>query len=265
MSKSKYQQKFDEGRSLDWDDLLGWEKEVNEEESLKAASEYKCGKCGKSYRFKIGLNLHIRAQNCEETLYQSTDKMENLIEQKDATKADDRDLQTHESEKLFKCRICGKTFRTEISKDYHERNHTSHSIKCGKCGKELKTLATLKIHSQIHETGKSLKCRICFKSFKTETNKYSHERLHTAPTVKCGECGKESKNQATLRVHLKTHEPGMNFKCRVCGKAFKTDMSRYQHERIHKDTAVKCETCGKELKNRVSLYTHMRKVHSRNN
>jgi hypothetical protein len=53
---------------------------VQEEEKLEAASEKqdikvnsnerknyenKCGQCGKLFRFKIGLNLHIRTRNCK--------------------------------------------------------------------------------------------------------------------------------------------------------------------------------------------------------
>jgi DNA-directed RNA polymerase subunit RPC12/RpoP len=216
MSKSKYQQQFDEGKSLNWNDLLGWEKEVNEEEKLKAVTEYKCGKCGKSYRLKIGLNLHIRAQNCEgKRDFHSLTDQKNLTETEDGKKFEcDKcgrrlkwkyslifHFQTHETGVKHKCQICLKSFKTDINRYNHELRHKAPTVKCGKCGKELKNRTTLKIHMQTHETVKH-KCQICFKYFKTEVSRYHHERLHTAPTVKCGRCGKELKNRATLNQHM---------------------------------------------------------------
>jgi KRAB domain-containing zinc finger protein len=153
MSNSKYQQQFDEGRSLNWHDLLGWEKEV-------AASEYKCSKCGKEFKLKIGLNLHIRTQNCEKAEENSTGftsdlkktfeyyKCDKLFKRKDNLT---QHLATHELEKRFECRICKKF---------------------------LKTKSILNQHLQSHEPGKKFVCRICGNKFKYDRSLRRHGKLH---------------------------------------------------------------------------------------
>ncbi len=197
MSKSKYQQQFDEGRSLNWDDLLGWEKEVQEEESLNAATEkqdtnaksdekkkyeYKCGKCGRDFKYKIGLNLHIRTGNCE--------KIDSIAGQKELKGADD-------GNKKFECDKCGKRFGRKYCLDQH---------------------------LQTHVAGKNFQCQLCGKEFKLKTYLKMHEKVHSLNGQKnfqCDKCGKKLSRKDHLVGHLKTHEPAKTIQCQICFKNIK--------------------------------------------
>jgi KRAB domain-containing zinc finger protein len=172
MSKSKYQQQFDEGRSLNWDDLLGWEKEVNEEEKLKAATEYKCGKCGKSYRLKIGLNLHIRTGSCDKT----QEKLHSLCHQKNLAKVDDEDN--------FECGKCKKIFKWEGSLIIHLKIHHPE-FNCRVCGKKFTHQSNLKRHLKVHSYGQQkFECQICGRKYNRKDNLTHHLKTHFQETLK---------------------------------------------------------------------------------
>jgi KRAB domain-containing zinc finger protein len=181
MSKSKYQQQFDEGKSLNWDDLLGWEKEVQEEEKLKAASEYKCGKCGKEFKLKIGLNLHIRSQNCEKT-------QEKLHSVRDHDQNNSTGF-TGDLKKTFECYKCEKTFKRKYNLSEHLATHELvKRFECRTCKKVFKHNSNLTRHLKSHKHEKWFECRICRKKFIFNSSLKTHKKLHSAEkNFKCDE------------------------------------------------------------------------------
>jgi KRAB domain-containing zinc finger protein len=250
---------------------------VNEEEKLKAGTdaieskpetkfdsddkkkyENKCNRCGKDFKFKIGLNLHIRSKKCKKTEKEIdglTDENKS-IEVADG-KSFEKHLRTHVPEKNFKCRFCGKIFEHGKNRNQHESLHTAPAVECEKCGKELKNQKILMQHYLEVHNKRKFKCNICKEVLSSKRGLLSHEKSHTAPRVKCQKCGKELKNQKTLKQHYLDVHNKRKFECKMCKSNLSTKRSLLSHERIHTAPKVTCRKCGMELKNLASLRTHL--------
>ncbi|RVE44179.1 hypothetical protein evm_011173 [Chilo suppressalis] len=79
----------------------------------------------------------------------------------------------------------------------------------------------------------------------------------------CDICGKTSHSNASLQIHMSTHENVFPFKCEVCPYQGRTlDLLRV-HKRSHMvDKPFKCSQCPKSTTTASNLAKHMRHVHS---
>jgi hypothetical protein len=105
------------------------------------------------------------------------------------------------------------------------------------------------------ETSKFLKNQktVCGTKKLTERKKY----------WECDHCGKKLKYKFNFARHFQSHNATSEFDCRICGKVFKTDQCRQDHEERHTATTVQCKKCGKECKNRFALKTHQLRFHTK--
>lgn len=72
-------------------------------------------------------------------------------------------LNTHGTEKNFKCPFCSKAFKTSVQLSGHKNTHTK-PFSCQICSRAFASLYALKIHLNIHqnlETNLKYTCRIC--------------------------------------------------------------------------------------------------------
>ena len=77
---------------------------------------------------------------------------------------------------------------------------------------------------------------------------------------KCKECPKKYANNGTLYRHKFVHSQVKNFKCDVCGNAFRDDIKLRAHKISHLEKTLKCESCPLLFKGESHLKVH-RKVH----
>jgi hypothetical protein len=81
-------------------------------------------------------------------------------------------------------------------------------------------------------------------------------------TWECHKCSKNVRGKSYLILHLQSHDSTKDFACRICGKAFNLQASRYQHELRHTAPKVQCNICGIECKNNFALKCHLWYMHS---
>lgn len=108
--------------------------------------QHMCCICGKNFKIKAKLKLHMRV---------------------------------HTGEKLFRCMYCKKEFAFNSSLSRHLRVHTGEKpYECSFCGKRFNVSTTLKVHYRVHTGEKPYKCKFCDKAFTTCSNLKKHMSLH---------------------------------------------------------------------------------------
>ncbi|XP_030640930.1 zinc finger protein 227 [Chanos chanos] len=142
-----------------------------------------CPYCGKAFRFRSVLNIHLRV---------------------------------HSGEKPYLCRVCGKGFTQACSVRIHERIHWSvKPFLCSKCGKGFSQIGTLKGHTchgnkQIHSTLKDMevsgavtfRCHLCKECFDHRHAYELHLQTHTdIQRYTCDVCGEKYSLLSELNAH----------------------------------------------------------------
>ena len=101
-------------------------------------------------------------------------------------------LRIQTEEKLFKCKICGKTFNLVSRVNRHIR--------------------------KMHTEKRPYECDIFDKTFIRNCDLNRHLKIHTEEELcDCDRCGKIFTENASLNHHLKIHTSEKPYKCDTCG------------------------------------------------
>lgn len=103
-----------------------------------------CKECGKSFRLRLSLTIHIRS---------------------------------HTDERPYVCETCGKAFRTCSAVNSHRIIHSdAKDFPCTLCAYRASTKANLRIHDRTHSRVKPYGCSYCESTFRTISNMHKHIR-----------------------------------------------------------------------------------------
>ncbi|XP_070821708.1 uncharacterized protein [Chaetodon trifascialis] len=166
-----------------------------------SVKSYKCSECGKTFRHRSVLELHMRI---------------------------------HSKDKPYQCKVCGKGFRFSSYLQQHLIIHTGKKpYKCPDCGKDFAFLQNMKTHQKLHQE-KPFRCTSCRKGYSDETQLQHHMLSHNGDKPhKCDLCDKSFGLAYLLRDHMNTHTGERPHRCDECHKTFSWFSSLLVHQKIH--------------------------------
>uniref|UniRef100_A0A3Q3QCE5 C2H2-type domain-containing protein n=1 Tax=Monopterus albus TaxID=43700 RepID=A0A3Q3QCE5_MONAL len=162
---------------------------------------YKCSECGKTFRHRSVLELHMRI---------------------------------HSKDKPYQCKVCGKGFRFSSYLQQHLIIHTGKKpYKCPDCGKDFAFLQNMKTHQKLHQE-RPFRCTSCRKGYSDEIQLQHHMLSHNGDKPhKCDLCDKSFGLAYLLRDHMNTHTGERPHRCDECHKTFSWFSSLLVHQKIH--------------------------------
>ena len=180
-----------------------------------------------------------------------------------------QNIEPAESEKIFTCDHCGKTFDNYMKRRRHViRDHGMQGtkIQCDQCGKKFSKKTNLQRHILVVHEGKNHSCHICNKEFKTWKNFQHHlENVMCAPTdnegnsaFACERCHKSFNTSTKLEMHKKTAKcipfDEQSLKCKICDTQLKSKQTYREHMHdMHEAKRIFCEYCAHNvLENRFA-------------
>ncbi|XP_065346255.1 zinc finger protein 317-like isoform X19 [Cloeon dipterum] len=189
---------------------------------------FKCSICGKSYRSKYALKLHIE-------LHQ---------------------------EKTIPCDICGKKYVNDLTLRAHVRlvHGPQKYVNCNLCGETFACKNIAKHKMKVHKDPKCMdyECPHCAKKYNCFTQYKNHLLLHVnLITFLCNFCGKGFNSKESLEVHMIPHLGEQKLKCKVCHKRFTVSSILKKHMRNH----IGCNVCDQRFRSDFDLEEHMKKGH----
>lgn len=159
----------------------------------------RCKDCGKSFRYRSVLELHMRIHN-----------------------------------RGYQCHVCKKSFRFSSYLQQHLIIHSGKKpYKCPDCGKDFAFLQNMKTHQRLHQQ-KPFRCTQCRKGYSDESQLQRHMLCHSGDKPhKCHICNKSFGLAYLLRDHLNTHTGERPHRCQECHKSFPWLSSLLVHQKIH--------------------------------
>ncbi|XP_060777279.1 zinc finger protein 62 homolog isoform X2 [Neoarius graeffei] len=159
----------------------------------------RCRDCGKSFRYRSVLELHMRIHN-----------------------------------RGYQCHVCKKSFRFSSYLQQHLIIHSGKKpYKCPDCGKDFAFLQNMKTHQRLHQQ-KPFRCTQCRKGYSDESQLQRHMLCHSGDKPhKCNICNKSFGLAYLLRDHLNTHTGERPHRCQECHKSFPWLSSLLVHQKIH--------------------------------
>ncbi|KAJ1523511.1 hypothetical protein ONE63_001363 [Megalurothrips usitatus] len=170
-----------------------------------------------------------------------------------------------ESDRPYRCEICGKTYTSQQALVNHDRYHRGERpYECETCHKAFATNSHLVTHRRTHTGERPFQCQLCQRCFADRSAFVKHERTHgpngsVVKRYKCDECGSGFVDSCGLKKHIRIHTGERPYVCNVCEKTFSTSSTFVAHKRIHTgERPYKCESCDKMFITKSHLLTHRR-------
>lgn len=174
----------------------------------KHGSDYKydCEYCGKKFKVKGDMRLHVRFKHKEGPIV---------------------------------CDVCGKTCSNSNSLYVHQKwAHFKPKYECEICKRRMVTQENLDQHILLqHERRESFVCEECGKSFSENHRLRQHMMTHTGDRpYDCHICGRAFARRTAYRQHLLIHTGKRPYICDICGKAFTQKPGLICHRKSHPGT-----------------------------
>ncbi|XP_010887185.3 zinc finger protein 646 [Esox lucius] len=242
-----------------------------------SVKKHSCQDCGKAFRGKKQLSIHVcahlrkdtpggvrgrgrrRAKNikckqCRLTFMSSEQLTAHTCGSLgNPTDGSDGQMSTalKKEERPFTCSICSRSYRHAGSLLNHKNTHKSGHFSCTFCSKPFSNPMALRNHTRIHTQKKKHICLTCGKAFRLASILHNHQKVHTrvASHFSCPECGKSFQGKSGLKRHRcqRSHD----------------DSATVADNRESADKCFTCDLCGRSYRHAGSLLNH-KKTHSEN-
>ena len=191
--------------------------------------DYECNVCEKIFYQESGLSSHSK-------MHKENRKQCKVCSKSFRWSVPKSHMLKHSGKKSLMCQLCPKSFAHGYLNIHIKKVHQTEKVfQCPQCTKTFKEAKSMFLHiSSIHMNNSSknnlFKCNICEKYLSTQTNLKTHMVLtHTEEekkNLKCSICDKKFLRPADLNNHKRGHAKKENpFKCSFCQVSF-----------VHKET-----------------------------
>ena len=216
---------------------------------IKSKPKFKCSKCPKEYKSKVGLKLHEKTHEkdgasllkCSECGFSSPQKV-GMIRHMAAIHK--KDLLGNILRPDFKCSTCDEEFVSEyLLKQHRLRKHTARA--------DMKHQCQLCDYASVEKA--SLEKHIRFK--------HTNERPYS-----CETCGFSTHTNSSMARHMQSHQVGIGKRphvCDFCGLSYADKKRLRDHRLKHEknDLSFDCDQCGASFKRKDNLKTHIERKH----
>ena len=143
-------------------------------------------------------------------------------------------------ETVFKCHLCGKSYKWEMCLMAHMTYHTVESkSKCDACHKSFHDEGQRNRHMVTHDV---FECNVCDKVFTCSSDLQTHMGTHTSDAgFQCPVCDGSFTDAEILKTHMETHMGKQTYQCRLFKKSFRCQlkMHRAMQRNLIPDMSIK--------------------------
>ena len=144
------------------------------------------------------------------------------------------------------------------------KHNTDKNFKCKECGKSFKSPTSMKEQSRAHKGSLCVSCKDCDEMFISQGDMLTHKtnKHFIAGVHMCLICHTDYHHKYNLKRHMVGHTDLRPFTCCDnigCGKTFQTIQNRNIHEKWHRGVNdYHCIKCQKKFMQPQQLSVHMK-------
>ncbi|XP_070800584.1 zinc finger protein 646 [Pituophis catenifer annectens] len=169
-------------------------------------------------------------------------------------------------QRLYKCELCGKSYRHSGSLINHKQTHQMGDFNCLLCSKHFQNVASLKSHLRGHQRprrGLSETLVIMNEETETEAGAAMPMVLSLAEELRdsCSVLEKDAtangcQSQSQVSSPLPDDSEGLPYVCEQCGLGFDQAKNLIDHQQTHQAGIYQCSLCPKEYPTLLALKHH---------
>mmetsp|Transcript_23838 Transcript_23838/g.42233 ORF Transcript_23838/g.42233 Transcript_23838/m.42233 type:complete len:251 (+) Transcript_23838:161-913(+) len=193
---------------------------------------FSCKQCGLFFKRKMDLKLHFRrshqmdkfgglqCSNCTVQFWNQRSLRNHSCGVFRKPLRSRRRVQTlfQETDKVFECEKCNKTFKTLKKYEHHVKPH-----RCPQefCNKTFRDFQSLEEHMASHSSIPPYACATCGRNFVYKSALINHKAIHEAiderQTFTCVECGEILSHKKSIRRHYRILHPHKDIRKEALG------------------------------------------------
>ncbi|KAG8147662.1 hypothetical protein E2320_022729 [Naja naja] len=165
-------------------------------------------------------------------------------------------------QRLYKCELCGKSYRHSGSLINHKQTHQMGDFSCSLCSKHFQNVASLKSHLRGHQRPRR---GLVTTNEETDTEagaavpmvlSLAEELRDTCSILEKDATANGWQSQSQVSSLLRDDSEGLPYLCEQCGLGFDQAKNLIDHRQTHQAGIYQCSLCPKEYPTLLALKHH---------